>query len=175
MAVLKYRDAAGNLKSVGSYKIDPVTIAQGKGDSESAVVSQKAFTDQVNEIDSQISDVKADVEATRQEIGQDYLTKADAESTYIKEHQSLANYATKSEVQTAVSDKATKSEVSQAVAPKADASSVYTKSEIDTKTEALETSIAEKALQEKTYTKTEVDAMLNALAEALSVIDCGTY
>lgn len=55
MAILKYRDSAGNLHGVNSYKINPVIVAQGKGTSETEVMSQKAVSDEVEVLETAVA------------------------------------------------------------------------------------------------------------------------
>ena len=55
MAILKYTDAEGNVHSVNSYKINNVIVTQEKGESTIDVMSQKAVTDEITNINSSIT------------------------------------------------------------------------------------------------------------------------
>lgn len=55
MAILKYTDAEGNVHSVNSYKINNVIVTQEKGESTEDVMSQKAVTDEIKNINSSIT------------------------------------------------------------------------------------------------------------------------
>lgn len=55
MAILKYTDAEGNVHSVNSYKINNVIVTQEKGESTADVMSQKAVTDEITNINSSIT------------------------------------------------------------------------------------------------------------------------
>ena len=75
----------------------------------------------------------------------DVYTKSESDAKYLTEHQSLANYATKSEIPTATSqltndsgyitsipsEYITETELSSSLSTKADSANVYTKAEID--------------------------------------------
>lgn len=57
MAILKYTNQDGQLVSVNSYKINNVIVSQEKGQSTTDVMSQKAVTDEINEINNILGDV----------------------------------------------------------------------------------------------------------------------
>lgn len=55
MAILKYTDAEGVIHSINSYKINNVIVTQEKGESTADVMSQKAVTDEITNINSSIT------------------------------------------------------------------------------------------------------------------------
>ena len=55
MAILKYKDSSGNYHGINSYKISPVIVAQEKGDSETSVMSQKAVSDEVQNLETAVA------------------------------------------------------------------------------------------------------------------------
>lgn len=64
MAILKYTDAHGIEHTINPYKVVNVIVQQEKGDSELDVMSQKAVTDALNELETRIEDVDANVDET---------------------------------------------------------------------------------------------------------------
>ena len=57
MAILKYTNANGQTVKVNSYKVNNLIPQQEKGDNPNLVMSQKAVTDEVNQIGLQIDEV----------------------------------------------------------------------------------------------------------------------
>ena len=65
MAILKYTNANGQTVKVNSYKVNNLIPQQTKGDNPNAVMSQKAVTDEVNEIGLQINEVTGKITAVK--------------------------------------------------------------------------------------------------------------
>lgn len=94
MAILKYTNANGQTVKVNSYKVNNLIPQQTKGDNPNAVMSQKAVTDEVNEIGLQINEVTGKitaVKATADKAASDLTaltqtvnTKANAKDVYTK-------------------------------------------------------------------------------------------
>lgn len=107
MAILKYTDKNGNIVAVNSYKINNVIVSQAPGQSTADVMSQKAVTDELatkanssdvytkSETDSKLSS-KANTSAIPTKVSQ--LTN---DKGYLTSHQSLSDYAKKTEVTSA--------------------------------------------------------------------------
>ncbi len=205
MSVLKYTKSDGSSASVGQYKVTPVIVTQEKGNNPDEVMSQKAVSNEVNEINSTIEEVKSSVdevkgavEDVKSEIGQDYLSKESAEATYqpkgdyLTEHQSLAEYAKSSAVssaiETAVADKATKSSVTSEM-ERATAKEAELQSALETAQSALAAEKERAQAKEKELTEAlaAAEEALEAekeraqakeaelMAELAAPIDCGTY
>lgn len=92
MAILKYQNKDGQLITVNSYKINNVIVSQEKGQSTADVMSQKAVTDELNSKAN-----KSDIPTKTSQLTND--------SGYLTQHQSLSDYAKKSEVNTELSKK----------------------------------------------------------------------
>ncbi len=92
MAILKYKNKDGQLITVNSYKINNVIVSQEKGQSTADVMSQKAVTDELNSKAN-----KSDIPTKTSQLTND--------SGYLTQHQSLSDYAKKSEVNTELSKK----------------------------------------------------------------------
>lgn len=92
MAILKYTNKDGQLITVNSYKINNVIVSQEKGQSTADVMSQKAVTDELNSKAN-----KFDIPTKTSQLTND--------SGYLTQHQSLSDYAKKSEVNTELSKK----------------------------------------------------------------------
>lgn len=92
MAILKYTDKNGNVVKVNSYKINNVIVSQQKGQSTSDVMSQKAVTDEINAINTTVA-----TKANKTEIPTK-TSQLTNDSGYLTQHQSLSDYAKKSEV-----------------------------------------------------------------------------
>jgi hypothetical protein len=92
MAILKYTNKDGQLITVNSYKINNVIVSQEKGQSTADVMSQKAVTDELNSKAN-----KSDIPTKTSQLTND--------SGYLTQHQSLSDYAKKSEVNTELSKK----------------------------------------------------------------------
>lgn len=92
MAILKYINKDGQLITVNSYKINNVIVSQEKGQSTADVMSQKAVTDELNSKAN-----KSDIPTKTSQLTND--------SGYLTQHQSLSDYAKKSEVNTELSKK----------------------------------------------------------------------
>ena len=124
MAILKYTNANGQTVKVNSYKVNNLIPQQTKGDNPNLVMSQKAVTDEVNEIGLQIDEVNGTitaVKATADKAASDITAltqtvngKANAKDVYTKT-EADGKYLTASDI----TGKAEKSEVS-AVDAKAD-------------------------------------------------------
>ena len=126
MAILKYTNANGQTVKVNSYKVNNLIPQQSKGDNPNAVMSQKAVTDEVNEIGLQIDEVNGTITALTSTVNAkanqsalDALTttvngKANAKDVYTKT-EADGKYLTAADI----TGKAEKSEVS-AVDAKAD-------------------------------------------------------
>ncbi len=102
MAILRYTNANGEVVKVNSYKVNNLIPQQSKGDNPNAVMSQKAVTDEVNEIGLQIDEVNGTITALTQTVN----GKANANDVYTKS-EADAKYLTASDI----TGKAEKSEV----------------------------------------------------------------
>ena len=94
MSVLKYKNAEGVWTPIANYTVQPITPVQVTGTSTSDIMSQKAVTDALNTKAN-----SADV-YTKTDVDNTFLTKTDAESTYVTETEVNQNYLTKTEAQT---------------------------------------------------------------------------
>lgn len=114
MAILKYTNTNGEVISVNSYKINNVIVSQEKGQSTADVMSQKAVTDEISELESTIATKANSSDVyTKTETDSKLSTKANTsaiptkvsqltnDSGYLTQHQSLTDYAKKTEVATA--------------------------------------------------------------------------
>ena len=179
MAILKYTDSNGVTHGVNSYKINPVIVAQEKGTSETAVMSQKA----VSQADAELSQkIDTEVEQLNQSIGQKANTADVYSKTEVDSKVSAANTAINSKLPIDSFNEwsetvATKEQVNA----KANAADVYGKDAIDSKVDQLNTAIGSKAAAADTYTKTEIDTKVDELNEAIGdleaveIWDAGTY
>lgn len=113
MAILKYTTAEGQTVKLNSYKVNNLVPQQEKGDNPDAVMSQKAVTEEVNEIGLQIDEVTGQITALNTALG----TKA-----------SKSDLTSLAEAATADLDA-----ISEVVEAKANADNVYTKDEADGK------------------------------------------
>ena len=75
MAILKYTDAEGNVHSVNSYKINNVIVTQEKGESTADVMSQKAVTDEIKNINSSITAEQSRATTAENKIKTDLTTE----------------------------------------------------------------------------------------------------
>lgn len=91
MAILKYTDKNGNIVAVNSYKINNVIVSQTTGQSTADVMSQKAVTDELT-TKANSSDVYTKTESDG---------KFQPKGNYLTSHQSLSDYAKKTEVTSA--------------------------------------------------------------------------
>lgn len=169
MAILKYFNKNGELIAVNSYKINNVIVSQTKGQSTADVMSQKAVTDELEEIQNTLGETasqdaldelsnvvstkanKSDV-YTKSETDTKLSAKADKsqiptkvseltnDSGYLTQHQPLTDYAKKADVTTALNDKLDKSTYNT-----------------DKPTFATKTELNGKANKTDVYTKTESD------------------
>lgn len=114
MAILKYTNKNGEVISVNSYRINNVIVSQEKGQSTADVMSQKAVTDEISELESTIatkansSDVytktETDSKLSTKANSSDVYTKTESDGkyqpkgNYLTSHQSLTDYAKKTEV-----------------------------------------------------------------------------
>lgn len=80
MAILKYTNANGEVVKVNSYKVNNLIPKQTKGDDPNAVMSQKAVSDEVNEIGLQIDEVNGTITALTSTVN----AKANAADVYDK-------------------------------------------------------------------------------------------
>ena len=87
MAILKYTDKNGVVHSVNSYKVNNVIVTQSKGESTADVMSQKAVTDELKSVSSLIP--------TK-------VSQLSNDSGYLTQHQSLADYAKTTDVNSKV-------------------------------------------------------------------------
>ena len=110
MAILKYTTADGQTVKINSYKVNNLVPQQTKGNDPNAVMSQKAVTDEVNEIGLQIDEVNGTITALTSTVN----AKANAADVYTKT-EADGKYLTAADI----TGKAEKSEVS-AVDAKAD-------------------------------------------------------
>lgn len=70
MAVIKYTNSNGETITVNQYKVNNVIVSNEKGTSETAVMSQKAVSDELNTLDNKIENIDIpEVDLT------DYVTK----------------------------------------------------------------------------------------------------
>lgn len=109
MAILKYTDTNGNIVAVNSYKINNVIVSQDKGQSTADVMSQKAVTDEISELESTIatkaisSDVytksETDSKLSEKANTSDVYSKAESDGKFLTEHQDISNLATKADVE----------------------------------------------------------------------------
>lgn len=200
MGILKYTDANGVTHGINSYKINPVIVAQSKGDSETAVMSQKAVSDEVEQLDQKIdtevsaineaiggkankSDLNSLAEAATADlnaIAQTVDGKANSSDVYTKTEIDVVV----STVNTALNSKlpidsfnewSENVPTKEQVNAKANSADVYDKAAIDGKVDQLNDAIAD------TYTKTEIDGKVDELndaieeLEAVEVWDAGEY
>lgn len=114
MAILKYKGSDGQFIAVNSYKINNVIVSQETGESTADVMSQKAVTDALNGVQNDI-DTKANKTEvyTKAETDTKLGTKANSsdiptklsqltnDKNYLTSHQSLTDYAKKTDVTTA--------------------------------------------------------------------------
>ena len=114
MAILKYTNKDGQLITVNSYKINNVIVSQEKGQSTADVMSQKAVTDELNSKAN-----KSDIPTKTSQLTND--------SGYLTQHQSLSDYAKKSEVNTELSKKVDNTTYTN------DKQTFATKTEVDTR------------------------------------------
>ena len=100
----------------------------------------------------------------------DAYTKAEADDKFLTDHQSLAEYAKKTEVTAeiaeAVAPLATKQEVTTCIEGKADKSTTYTKNEVDTEL-GKKANSADVYSKSETYTKGEVDSAIEGAIDEL--------
>lgn len=97
MAILKYFNKNGELIAVNSYKINNVIVSQTKGQSTADVMSQKAVTDELEEIQNTLGETAS--QDALDELSNVVSTKANKSDVY-----------TKSETDTKLGDKADKSD-----------------------------------------------------------------
>lgn len=106
MAILKYKGSDGQFIAVNSYKINNVIVSQETGESTADVMSQKAVTDEINALQSTISD-KADKSNvyTKTETETKLGTKANSNNVYTKTEtdNKLSAKANSSDIPTKVS------------------------------------------------------------------------
>ena len=62
MATLKYRDRNGVIHTINPYQVHNVVISQEKGDSKIDVISQKAVSQFLDEIEDKIFEVEQNTE-----------------------------------------------------------------------------------------------------------------
>lgn len=120
MAILKYKGSDGQFIAVNSYKINNVVVAQEKGQSTADVMSQKAVTDDINALETAITN------------------KADKSNVYTKSETDtkLGTKANSSDIPTKVSQLTNDSgylTTHQDISGKANTSDVYTKTQSDNK------------------------------------------
>lgn len=200
MGILKYTDANGVTHGVNSYKINPVIVAQSKGDSETAVMSQKAVSDEVEQLDQKIdTEVSAITEAISGKANKSDLNSLAEAATAdlnaiaqtVDDKANSSDVYTKTEidgvvetVNTALNSKlpidsfnewSENVPTKEQVNAKANASEVYTKTEVDGKVSTLNTAISGKAAAADTYTKDEVDEAIEDYVEAIEYWDAGEY
>ena len=130
MAILKYRDSEGHLKGINSYKITPVIIAQGKGNSETEVMSQKAVSDEVQGLETAIAS-KANASDVYSKTEVD--SKVSAANTAINARLPIESF----------NEWSASVPTQEQVNAKANASEVYSKTEVDTKVDQLNEAIEE--------------------------------
>ena len=194
MAILSYKTADGQTVKVNSYKVNNLIPQQTKGDNPNLVMSQKAVTDEVNEIGLQIDEVTGKitaVKATADKAASDLTAltqtvngKANAKDVYTKT-ETDGKYLTAADI----TGKAEKSEVS-AVDAKADQNAAdiveinNTLGDCATndalgELENIVTLKANKsALEAETTRATSAEGELADRVEALEdirIITCGTY
>lgn len=189
MGILKYTNADGQTVKVNSYKVNNLVPQQEKGDNPNLVMSQKAVTDEVNEIGLQIDEVTGQITTINTTLGTkanqsalDALTqtvsgKANADNVYTKA-EADGKYLTASDI-----------------TGKANASEVYSKDEVDAKVTAANTAINSKLPIDSFNEWSEGVAMQSALTaeetratsaeeelsdrietlENIRVINCGSY
>lgn len=102
MAILKYTTADGQTVKVNSYKVNNLVPVQSKGDNPNLVMSQKAVTDEVNEIGVKIDEVTGQITALTSTVNgkanaNDVYTKSEADNKYLTASD-IKDFATKSTV-----------------------------------------------------------------------------
>lgn len=109
--------------------------------------------------------------AKKADKGEAY-TKSEADEKFLTDHQSLAEYAKKTEVTAeiaeAVAPLATKQEVTSGLEGKADKSDTYTKNEVDTEL-GKKANSADVYSKSETYTKGEVDSAIEGAIDELGL------
>lgn len=203
MAILSYKTADGQTVKVNSYKVNNLIPQQTKGDNPNAVMSQKAVTDEVNEIGLQIDEVTGKITALTQTVNTkanqsalDALTttvngKANAKDVYTKT-EADGKYLTAADI----TGKAEKSEVS-AVDAKADQNAadiadintdlteihntlgdMATTDDLGELENIVSLKAAKSALEAEETRATSAEGELADRVEALEdirIISCGTY
>lgn len=157
MAILKYTNANGEVVKVNSYKVNNLIPKQTKGDDPNAVMSQKAVSDEVNEIGLQINEVTGQITAINTALG----TKAN-QSALDALTQTVNGKANASEVYTKTEADG-KYLTASDITGKANADTVYTKDEVDAKVTAANTAINSKLPIESFNEWSEGVAMQSAL------------
>lgn len=160
MAVLKYKSADGSYKTLMNYNIKSVPVVQGTGDSEEAVMSQKATTDALADKanSSTVTEIQNSVKAIQDALPQGSSTtntivlKDDLERDYMKKTDATINETTK---EVTVNGKTLKIEeiVNQ---------TVYGEPNPPTKPDVITSENLESSL-ENYYTKAEVDEAIEGV------------
>ena len=191
MAILKYTNKDGQLITVNSYKINNVIVSQEKGQSIADVMSQKAVTDEITAINEVVNNKanKTDIPTKTSQLTND--------SGYLTQHQSLADYAKKSEVNTELSKKvdnttytsdkqtfATKTEVDNRIksvvgtAPEALDTLGEIADKLNDDTDAIEAIngvLAGKANSADVYTKSESDNKYQLKGDYISYVESANH
>lgn len=205
MATIKYQTADGQTVTVNQYKVNNILLADELGNDPTVAISQKAATSAINEVEGKVDNLNERIDNvyTKSEVDgkisavdhSTFLTKDEASQTYqpkgeyLTEHQSLEDYAKKSEVEaeaqrasgkeaelegkigTNTTDIATLkgnvNNINSTLAAKAEKSEV-SKVATDLNAETTRATQKENALQ------TAIDNLKSEVAD-LYVIDCGEY
>lgn len=158
MAILKYTTADGQTVKVNSYKVNNLVPQQEKGDNPNLVMSQKAVTDEVNEIGLQIDEVTGQITAINTTLG----TKAN-QSALDALTQTVNGKANASEVYTKTEADG-KYLTASDITGKANAADVYDKTYIDGVVNTVNSSLNSKLPIESFNEWSEGVAMQTALS-----------
>lgn len=168
MAILKYKGSDGQFHGLNSYKINPVIVAQDKGESETAVMSQKAVSDEVEGLEMSIAEKanSADVYA-KGEID----TKVNTINTNIGKKADTSNVYSKTEVDAKVSAANTAINSKLPIESfNAWSEGVAMKEDVEGQLDDVNAAIVTKANSADVYDKEEIDELLENVG-----IDAGEY
>lgn len=195
MAILKYTTSDGQTVKINSYKVNNLVPQQEKGDNPNAVMSQKAVTDEVNEIGLQIDEVTGQITTINTTLGTkanqsalDALTstvnaKANANNVYTKA-EADGKYLTANDITGKAEKSALESEVTRATTKEGElttaigtkAASADLTAEISRAQSAEQTNAT--AISDEVTRATSAEEELADRVDALEeirVISCGEY